>query len=128
MVNIAALEAVNQHRWEVMHINAGRLPGLHAAAVRLCAIENKVRFQGVTSRLAEMAKADPTIYPVPWWAVGIIGEREYGPDQHGRQRWDRQLGQGDHLDQTSFHDPKGRGPFLSHGTDTTPTPDNPNLR
>lgn len=116
MVNIAALEAVNQHRWEVMHIQAARLPGLHKAALRLCEAPTKARFQGVTDRLAELAKTDPTIHPVPWWFTAIVSEREYG----GPPRWDRQLGQGDPLHQASRHEPVGRGPFLDHEGDITP--------
>lgn len=116
MVNIAALEAVNQHRWEVMHIQAARLPKLHERAAVLCAPENKVRYQGVTNRLAELAANDPTIYPVPWWFVAIVSEREYGGPPH----WDRQLGQGDDLYHVSHNEPKGRGPFLPHVGDITP--------
>lgn len=44
---------------------------------------------------------------VPWFIVAVIHERE------ASQRWDRQLGQGDPLDQVSRHVPKGRGPFSS---------------
>lgn len=128
MTNIAALEALNQHRWEGMHIQAGRLGGLHKAAARLCEPSTKVRFQGVTGRLVERAATDPTIYPVPWWFIAIVSEREYGPDQHGNQRWDRQLGQGDALHAMSHNEPSGRGPFMDHPGDVTPTVDNPNMR
>lgn len=128
MVNIPALVAVNQHRWESMHVHKDRLPGLHRAAIRLCAPENKVRFQGVTNRLIEMGKTDPAIQPVPWWFVAIVTEREYGPDQKGNQRWDRQLGQGDPLHAISHNEPAGRGPFMDHPGDVTPTIDKPDLR
>ena len=37
--------------------------------------------------------------------MAVTHEREAG------QRWDRQLGQGDPLNQVSIHVPKGRGPF-----------------
>lgn len=120
MANIPALEAVNQHRWDVMHINASRLPGLHSAGLRLCSPDSKARYQGVTDRLIELASKDSSIYPVPWWFIAIVSEREYG----GPPRWDRQLGQGDPLGHVSVHDPKGRGPFLPHPGDLTPTSSN----
>jgi lysozyme family protein len=120
MVNIAALEAVNQHRWDVMHIQASRLPGLHSAAARLCALPTKARFQGVTDRLAELAAKDSTIHPVPWWFTAIVSEREYGPDAHGNMRWDRQLGQGDALSLKSHNVPAEMGPYLPHPGDVTP--------
>ncbi len=120
MVDIAKLEAVNQHRWEIMHVQANRLPGLHRAAARLCEPVTASRFQGVTDRLAELAAKDPTIYAVPWWFVAIVSEREYGPDQHGNMRWDRQLGQGDALSLRSHNVPAGMGPYLPHPEDKTP--------
>jgi lysozyme family protein len=116
MVNIAALEAVNQHRWDVMHVQASRLPVLHARAAVLCADGNKARYQGVTDRLVELAAKDPTIYPTPWWFTAIASEREYG----GPPRWDRQLGQGDPLHQKSVHVPAGMGPYIDHPDDKTP--------
>lgn len=120
MVNIPALIAVNQHRWENMHVHKDRLPGLHSAATRLCEAPTKARFQGVTDRLIELAAKDLTIHPVPWWFVAIVSEREYGPDAHGKMRWDRQLGQGDPLHAVSHNEPAGRGPFLDHPDDKTP--------
>jgi hypothetical protein len=38
-------------------------------------------------------------------------------EREASQRWDRQLGQGDPLNQVSTHTPKGRGPFFNHPTD-----------
>lgn len=116
MTNIVALEALNQHRWDNMHIAAARLPGLHARASVLCAPENKARYQGVTDRLAELAAKDPSIHPVDWWFVAIVSEREYGGPPH----WDRQLGQGDHLNEKSHNVPAGMGPYLNHPGDSTP--------
>jgi hypothetical protein len=52
MTNIAALKAVNVHRWANMHMRADRIPAFHATAVRLC--EAKARYQGATDRLAEL--------------------------------------------------------------------------
>lgn len=120
MVDIGRLEAVNQHRWDVMHVQASRMPALHRAAVRLCNSATKARFQGVTDRLLEATAKDPTIYPVPWWFIAIVSEREYGPDAHGNMRWDRQLGQGDALSLRSHNVPAGMGPYLPHPDDVTP--------
>lgn len=117
MVNIIALEAVNAHRWSVMHMNASRLPAFHATALRLCAPDAKVRYQGVTDRITDLITAGQTdLYPVPWWAIAVISEREYSGPPH----WDKQLGQGDPLNHVSIHDPRGRGPFLAHDDDVTP--------
>src|SRR5882724_1831185 len=109
MVDIRALIGVNAHRWSVMHLKADRLADFNRTAVRLCIPDHKTRFAAVTERLVSLQ-----LQPVPWWFIAIVSEREYGPDQHGKQRWDRQLGQGDPLDQVSHNEPKGRGPFLHH--------------
>lgn len=111
MADIVKLKARNAQRWANMHMRAERIPAFHATAARLCAADAKARYQGVTDRLTEMGKQ-----PVPWWFTAVVSEREYG----GPPRWDRQLGQGDHLDRASIHDPKHRGPFLSHPDDVTP--------
>lgn len=111
MTDIAALKEKNAERWANMHLRADRIPAFDATARRLCAPTAKARYEGVTSRLRVLG-----LYPVAWWFTAIVSEREYG----GPPRWDRQLGQGDPLDQVSRHDPAGRGPFISHVTDTTP--------
>lgn len=111
MVDIAALEGVNAHRWSIMHLRADRIAAFHATAVRLCEASAKARYQGVTDRLVEAG-----YQPVPWWFTAIVSEREYGGPPH----WDKQLGQGDVLDQVSHNEPKGRGPFLTHASDVTP--------
>lgn len=110
MTNIPALIAKNADRWARMHILASRLPAFDATARRLSATAAKARYVGVTTHLHILG------YTVPWWFIAIVSEREYG----GPPRWDRQLGQGDPLDHVSRHDPAGRGPFLSHPTDSTP--------
>lgn len=115
MTDIVALKAVNAHRWANMHLRADRLPAFHSTAVRLCAADAKVRYQGVTDRLVEAGKQ-----PVPWWFIAVVSEREYGGPPH----WDHQLGQGDPLAHVSVHDPRGRGPFLMHPDDVTPGNDN----
>jgi lysozyme family protein len=109
MADIPALIAKNDQRWANMHILASRLSAFAATARRLSV--PRARYQGVTDRLTEMG-----LQPVPWWFIAIVSEREYG----GPPRWDRQLGQGDPLDQKSRHDPKDRGPFLDHPDDVTP--------
>lgn len=111
MTNIVQLKERNAARWAAMHIRADRLAAFHATAVKLCDPAAKARFQGVTDRLVAMGKQ-----PVPWWFVAVVAEREYGGPPH----WDRQLGQGDALNQVSHNEPKGRGPFLSHPGDVTP--------
>lgn len=111
MTDIPALIARNADRWQAMHMKADRIPAFDATARRLCAPDAKPRFEGVTARLVALA-----LQPVPWWFIAIVGEREYG----GPPRWDRQLGQGDRLDQVSHNDPAGRGPFLNHPDDVTP--------
>jgi lysozyme family protein len=117
MTNIVALEAVNAHRWASMHLRAQQLPAFHATALRLSAPDTKARYQGVSDRLAEMRAAGRSdIVAVPWWFIAIVSEREYG----GPPRWDRQLGQGDHLDQRSHNVPAGMGPYLAHPGDVTP--------
>lgn len=111
MTNITALIAENGERWAAMHLKADRIPAFDATARRLCATEAKARYEGVTARLLAL-----NAKPVPWWFIAVVSEREYG----GPPRWDRQLGQGDRLDQVSHNDPAGRGAFLDHPTDTTP--------
>lgn len=110
MANIPNLIHRNAERWNNMHVKANRIHEFDATAKRLSDSTAKVRYQGVTDRLLSAG------FQSPWWFIAIVSEREYGGPPH----WDRQLGQGDHLDKVSTHDPKGRGPFLSHPTDITP--------
>lgn len=117
MTNIALLKQKNAQRWHDMHMKANRIREFDATAVRLCAADAKARYQGVTDRLAEMVAAGRTdLVAVPWWFIAVASEREYG----GPPRWDRQLGQGDHLNQVSRHVPAGMGPYLDHPDDVTP--------
>lgn len=111
MADIIKLKARNAQRWHDMHMRANRIGEFDATARRLSALDAKARYQGVTDRLVEQG-----FQPVPWWFIAIVSEREYG----GPPRWDRQLGQGDHMNAVSIHDPKGRGPFLDHPGDITP--------
>lgn len=111
MTNIPALIAKNAARWDAMHMKADRIAAFDATAKRLSEPSAKDRYAGVTERLRAVG-----LYPVPWWFIAIVSEREYGGPPH----WDRQLGQGDRLDQVSHNEPAGRGPFLSHPSDTTP--------
>lgn len=116
-MNVAALKARNAQRWHDMHLRASRIPQFKATAERLCAAENRARYQGVSDRLGEMIAAGRTdLRVVPWWFIAIVSEREYGGPPH----WDRQLGQGDPLRQASINEPKGRGPFFNHPSDITP--------
>lgn len=93
-------------------MKANRIAQFDATAARLCATNAKARYIGVSERISAISG----LQLVPWWFVAIVSEREYGGPPH----WDKQLGQGDPLDQVSRHDPAGRGPFLAHDTDTTP--------
>jgi lysozyme family protein len=106
MTNITALIAANANRWKAMTIHPDRLAAFDATAKRLGAA--KLRYIGVTDRLRQVGLF------VPWYFTAVVSEREYG----GPPRWDRQLGQGDRLDLVSHNDPAGRGPFLSHPSDT----------
>jgi lysozyme family protein len=108
MTDIPALIKKNQERWDRMVLDAKRIPTFDSTAKRLTAPENKPRFQAVTSRL-QLAGYQP----VPWFVIAVIAEREYGGPPH----WDKQLGQGDPLNQVSHHDPAGRGPFIDHPGD-----------
>lgn len=116
-VNLNDLKAKNEARFAAMHVKPERVAQLDAVARRLIAPAAKARFIGVQERLRQDGHK-----PVPWWGVAIISEREYGPDRKGNMRWDRQLGQGDALDQVSHNEPAGRGPFLDHPGDFTPAP------
>lgn len=111
MANIEALKINNARRWHAMHIRAVRLREFDATARRLCEANAKSRYVGVQEKLRSLGK-----YPIPWWFVAIVSEREYGGPPH----WNKQLGQGDPLDHVSTHDPEGRGPFLAHPSDSTP--------
>lgn len=111
MTNILLLKANNARRWDAMHMKASRIPAFDETAKRLCEPAAKARYQGVTDRLIKA-----NMQPVPWWFIAIVSEREYSGPPH----WDKQLGQGDPLNQISRHDPAGRGPFLSHPDDVTP--------
>lgn len=90
MTDIAALKQRNAERWKAAKLTRG--PEFIPVAKRLVAA--KARYQAVEARTG-----------VPWYFVAVTHERE------ASQRWDRQLGQGDPLNQVSTHVPKGRGPF-----------------
>jgi lysozyme family protein len=114
MTNIPALINANAERWQNMRLDNTRVPAFQSTAARLCAPVPKARFQEVTTALVKAGYS-----AVPWWFVAVVAEREYGGPPH----WDKQLGQGDPLDQVSHNDPAGRGPFRQG-----PPPDDPWLR
>lgn len=116
MSNLAALKQLNLERWHRCEILPARKAEVMKTAQRLSAPDAKARYQGVSDRLAEIAVKDSAIVAVPWWLIAIISEREYGGPPH----WDRQLGQGDPLNQPSRHVPRGMGPYLNHPDDKTP--------
>lgn len=98
MTNLAALTTANSKRFNAAKLTRGSefIP----VAKRLAAPAAKARYQ----KIAEATG-------VPWFVIAVIHERE------ASQQWDRQLGQGDPLNQVSTHVPKGRGPFLNHDND-----------
>lgn len=110
-LDIAALKAKNARRWAAMNVKRDRQPTFDVQARKLIETSAKARYIGVTERLRQAG-----YQPVPWWFIAIVSVREYG----GPPRWDRQLGQGDPLDQVSHNEPAGRGPFFSHPGDVTP--------
>ena len=112
MTNIPNLEDINAHRWANMHLKADRVPDFYKTALRLADPVAKARYQGVTDKLASIAGA----YAIPWWFIAIVSEREYGGPPH----WDKQLGQGDPLNQRSHNVPAGMGPYLAQPGDVTP--------
>jgi lysozyme family protein len=113
-MNITQLKQANAARWAAMRVKADKIAAFDKTAARLCAPGPKARFQAVSTALKAAGYSE-----VPWFVIAVIAEREYG----GPPIWDKQLGQGDPLHQVSTHDPAGRGPFLDHPTDVTPTND-----
>jgi len=101
-VSIPLLIANNAKRWVAMNVKASRLPTFDATAKRLCDPDAKSRYQLIS-----------TATKVPWFVIAVIHEREASGPPH----WDKQLAQGDPLNQISEHDPEGRGPFFNHPTD-----------
>lgn len=96
MTDLNALIAANAKRWQNAKVTRG--PEFGPVAKRLCASKDRYLVIAATTG-------------VPWFVIAVIHERE------ASQRFDRQLGQGDPLNQVSTHDPKGRGPFLNHPND-----------
>lgn len=97
-VTNSAMIAANADRWSKAKITrSGAFPPV---AHRLDAPAAKIRYQ-VIEKTTE----------VPWQAIAVTHERE------ASQRFDRQLGQGDPLNQVSRNVPKGRGPFVNHPND-----------
>ncbi len=87
-------------RWSHCEIRPNRVnEAMHFATQAITALA-KLRYLAV--------EKDTT---VPWFVVPILQERESG------LRWDRQLAQGDPLDEVSRNVPRGRGPFLTHEGD-----------
>lgn len=93
-VKVADLIQENAARWVKMKLDPARIAQFDAVARRLCLPAAKDRYVSIS-----------TDTHVPWWVVAVIHERE------AAQQFDKQLGQGDPLNEVSKHDPKGRGPF-----------------
>jgi lysozyme family protein len=105
MTNIVLLKARNAQRWGEMHMKADRIGAFDATARRLCAPDAKARYQAISNAVWQT--------PDRWAFVAVVHEREASGPPH----WDKQLGQGDPLAHASIHDPRGRGPFLTHPGD-----------
>lgn len=90
MVNLTALTALNEFRWE----RAGPTRDFRGVAGNLIAGKKYYQF------VEEETK-------VPWFIIAVIHERESG------QSWLRSLAQGDPWNEVSTHKPAGRGPFSS---------------
>ena len=103
MTNIVALTALNASRWAKCVVTPNRMAEVNAVAKRLCDPAAKARYQAISQAVWGA--------PDRWYFVALTHERE------ASQRWDRQLGQGDLLDEISRHVPKGLGPFLAHPGD-----------
>ncbi|MCK1718859.1 hypothetical protein [Bradyrhizobium sp. 141] len=112
-VNLDALKLKNGSRWAAMHVDPKRVPAFDVTARRLLDLGARARFIGVQERLRQEGYK-----PVPWWFIAVVSVREYG----GPPTWNKQLAQGQRLDQVSTIVPAGRGPFLSHPGDFTPRP------
>src|ERR1700754_4869774 len=91
MTDLASLGARNAARWTAARMT--RASEFTAVAKRLAAPEAKARYLMIAAATG-----------VPWFVIAVIYERE------SSQRWDRQLAQGDPLNQVSTHVPKGLGP------------------
>lgn len=100
MADIAAIKTINAQRWATCHIVPKRRDEVMAVARRLVAPQAKARYQAISQAVWGT--------PDRWYFVAVTHERE------ASQRFDRQLGQGDPINQTSTHVPKGRGPFHDH--------------
>lgn len=94
-----------------MRVNSDRQAAFAATAKRLCDPAAKARYQTISDATAQILLG--ITVKVPWFGIAVIHEREAGGPPH----WDKQLGQGDPLNQVSRHDPRGRGPFLNHPND-----------
>lgn len=101
-VNIKELISKNQARWDGMISDPARASPFQKIAVQLTDTTADSRFRTVSNRLVAAG-----YQPVPWWFIAIVAKREYG----GPPIWDKQLGQGDPLDQRSHNVPAGRGPW-----------------
>ncbi len=89
MTNQQLIQANAEH-WALASFHPDALAKAKPVAQRLVAAHAKVIY--------EQIEADTG---VPWFIVAVIHERE------ASQRWDRQLGQGDPLNEVSRHVPKG---------------------
>jgi lysozyme family protein len=105
MTNIAALTAANADRWAKCSITPSRQAEVDKVVRKLCAPDAKFRYQAISQAVWGT--------PDRWFFVAIVHEREAGGPPH----WDKQLGQGDPLNEISRHVPRGRGPFLTHPGD-----------
>lgn len=90
MVDLVALKAANEKRW-----NAAKLTANYTSIAKSL-VAAKARYQAVEAKTG-----------VPWAVIAVIHERE------SSQNWGRSLAQGDPWNRVSVHVPAGRGPFKS---------------
>lgn len=96
MVNIPALIATENRRWNGVIVATARHEAFARVAARLVAPQFKIAYQEIEA-----------LTRVPWFVVAVIHERE------ASQNFALSLAQGDPWNAVSRHVPKGRGPFKS---------------
>lgn len=95
-MEIHALIAANQQRWNTATYNPHSLALAHDVAARLVATNAKTTYEAIENATT-----------VPWFVIAVIHERE------ASQSWLANLAQGDPWNKVSVHEPAGRGPFKS---------------
>jgi lysozyme family protein len=103
VANLAALKQLNLERWSHCHTLPNRQAEVDRTAKRL--FGSKDRYAAISQAVWGT--------PTRWWFVAIVHERDAG----GLPDFDKQLVQGDPLNQVARHIPRGMGPYLNHADD-----------